>query len=406
MESHASLAAKSFEKLSQTAFRHEGAVTWIGVSQGRRASVGAIGPEFYSGTSGVAFALAHFAAHTSSEEGASLARGAMEHALTRASDVAPDKRLGFYAGWPGIIYAACIVAEKIGDDGLLSRARDLAAALGSEAQSDEFDVTSGVAGAVAGLALVAPVLGADTLETAIDLAETLRSTAVQRPRQLRGAWRSSREKGYLPLTGFAHGSAGVAWALLELWALHPDAGWLRDLAFQAFDYEDRTYDHKRNYWPDLRHYRNRRTVELLPPPSQAAWCHGPGGMSLARLRAFELTLEDRLRNGAVQMAHQLAAESRHGAAESVELGLCHGLPGNAVILSQVADATGLPELRGMAQDLRTSALEQIGQGTQRPRLAAVNAGLMLGEAGQLLFFVHVSGGIIVSPLLPRPALPV
>src|SRR5712672_636734 len=83
------------------------------------------------------------------------------------------------------------------------------------------------------------------------------------------------------LTGFAHGTAGIAHALLLLDALKPDPE-LRKAAAGAFAYEAAAFDATQANWPDYR---------LLPgqPPGPVgypvAWCHGAAGIVGSRLFA-------------------------------------------------------------------------------------------------------------------------
>src|SRR5262249_7884271 len=81
-------------------------------------------------------------------------------------------------------------------------------------------------------------------------------------------------------SGFSHGAAGLALALLEL---HSITGRLdfRDAARRAFDYEETLFDPHRGNWADLRRPSGTSRFEL-------AWCNGAPGIALARLRAAVL----------------------------------------------------------------------------------------------------------------------
>ncbi len=54
------------------------------------------------------------------------------------------------------------------------------------------------------------------------------------------------------MSGYSHGAAGIANALLRLSALDGDAS-LRDLAREAIAYEDGLFDETHGNWPDMRH---------------------------------------------------------------------------------------------------------------------------------------------------------
>jgi lantibiotic modifying enzyme len=76
------------------------------------------------------------------------------------------------------------------------------------------------------------------------------------------------------LTGFSHGAAGIAYALLRLNAVSGDAGY-RKAAIEAIAYEDGLFDARVDNWPDLR--------QSLQPAYATNWCHGAPGIGLARL---------------------------------------------------------------------------------------------------------------------------
>jgi lantibiotic modifying enzyme len=80
------------------------------------------------------------------------------------------------------------------------------------------------------------------------------------------------------LTGFAHGAAGIALALLRLHQATGDAAF-RDAAATALRYERSLFLPERGNWAGLPGHASE-------PPCQ--WCHGAVGIGLARLGCREL----------------------------------------------------------------------------------------------------------------------
>src|ERR671915_222589 len=76
-----------------------------------------------------------------------------------------------------------------------------------------------------------------------------------------------------PLTGFSHGTAGIAWALLELAALTGEEHF-RKAALDAIAYERDLFSPEAGNWPHLGDDNN---------PFWVTWCHGAPGIGLARL---------------------------------------------------------------------------------------------------------------------------
>ena len=75
------------------------------------------------------------------------------------------------------------------------------------------------------------------------------------------------------LTGFSEGLAGIAYALLRLFAITQDYRFL-EAATEAISYENSLFSIEANNWPDLRTEK---------PVFRVNWAHGASGIALARL---------------------------------------------------------------------------------------------------------------------------
>src|SRR5581483_159266 len=93
------------------------------------------------------------------------------------------------------------------------------------------------------------------------------------------AWRNFAR---LPLTGFAHGAAGIAIALLKLSRVTGITEF-GDAAIEAFAYERGLFDSTYSNWPDLRD----SVIGAGQPGFSTSWCHGAPGIGFSRLMAMD-----------------------------------------------------------------------------------------------------------------------
>jgi lantibiotic biosynthesis protein len=389
----------TFAQLRQSAITSSGMATWM---QRSPATTATVGPSVYSGTSGIAWALAEYARWSDECWAGDLAIQAINHALTNYEEIPVDQRLGFYSGWSGIVFSAVHVADLLDEPSVRLKLAPVLAALAAQPPSHEFDLVSGAAGAIFTCSILGPDLGPEGVDIAFKAAVHLRTTAQIKGRrdELQAAWLPSRHRRCLPQIGLAHGAAGVAWSLLELWARRPEESWLRELAEQAFAYEDGVFNPIEGNWPDLRHYATWRAVRLLPAPYQCAWCHGAGGIALSRLRAYEITGKPAFADVARTAGHTLNRSVDRSDLDASSLNLCHGPPGNAeisTILSQrLTHDTSHSDTRQLAAPIASTLLAHF----EMPGSAGIEPGLMLGIAGLGLYLIRASGAQAISPLYP------
>ncbi len=179
-------------------------------------------------------------------------------------------------------------------------------------RDEQLDLIAGAAGLIAPLAAMADVPNARPL--IVTAAERLAQ------RQLpSGGWASS--DGSQPLTGLAHGAAGMGLALLTAGATLGEQTWVQAGA-RAFAYEADVFDADAGNWPDFR-------PEATGP--MTAWCHGAAGIGLSRLRALQLLPDhhDASRwHEDVEVAMRTTATAPLPAADH----LCCGLSGRAAVL--------------------------------------------------------------------------
>lgn len=351
------------------------------------------GPELYNGTSGIALFLARLYATTPERLYRRAAEGAIRHALSRLDDLSPSSRGGFYAGTIGIAHALVTLGEVFDSPTLLRQAHELlheAAREGPHPQG--LDLIMGSAGALPALLNLHQRLGDDDiLGLAIRHGEHLMISA--RENDVGLSWDTLPGSTRKDLTGFAHGAAGPAWALLELYNTTREHRYC-NAAVEGFRYEQNYYDPEHQNWPDFREYDPANSPAGTAPYC-TAWCHGAPGIGLSRLRAYEILKEEEYlyqSNIALQTTirtlNQTMAQGVNG-----DFSLCHGIAGNAELVLHAYRTSKNPEQLAIAEQVGRFGIEQY-EDNGLPWPCGVHGGgetpnLMLGLAGIGYFYLRL-----------------
>jgi lantibiotic biosynthesis protein len=362
------------------------------------------GPEVYGGTAGIGWFLAQAASRTGDALLRRTARGALQQAAARAGEYLANAPHGFYGGAAGIGAALVLAGKELDAEQPIAvgRALLLDLPLDAVAPSDVTDIIGGIAGSVAASALAAEALGRDgeLLARAGQLAERLLARGT---RDTRGtlSWHTLDDKR-ANLTGFAHGAAGIAHALLLLDTLAP-APALREAAAAAFLYEATTFDPAQANWPDFRLMPGQPPG---PAPYAVAWCHGAAGIVRSRLFAEAC--------GGFQVAAEIEAglgttaryAQHYYRTPSADFTACHGMFGlldtllDGVRSERSAYAPLLAEIAGYATERfhRGERAWPSGLASQEEI-----SGLMLGNAGIGHVYLRIGDPKLSSLLAPAPS---
>lgn len=84
------------------------------------------------------------------------------------------------------------------------------------------------------------------------------------------------------LTGFSHGAAGIAYALLRLYKASGETAFL-EAAEEAIAYERSVFIPEQGNWPDFRQSFPKDKAVCM-----CSWCHGATGIGLARLGGLDI----------------------------------------------------------------------------------------------------------------------
>lgn len=206
------------DKIEAMALRSDGAASWIGLAPNPRGqwTLLPLGVDLYGGLAGPALFLAYLGAVTEQARYGLLAREALT-ALRRQveRDRSSIQAIGGFNGWGGIIYALSHLGILWNEPALLAEAEAMVGLLPALIEQDEqLDIIAGAAGCIGGLLALHRCLPSERiLDAAIRCGDRLLARAQP---MTRGIGWVLKGAGSRPLSGFAHGAAGIAWALLEL----------------------------------------------------------------------------------------------------------------------------------------------------------------------------------------------
>lgn len=343
----------------------DGGATWISpqyLLQADRYQLQPMGFDLYGGTCGVSLFLAAAGRFSGRDGYGELALAALSplrgELRGRPERLARTMGIGGASGLGSVVYSLVRVSRLLDAPALLEEARRAASLITEEhiAADRSLDVISGAAGAILGLvALYEALPDSEVLDRAIACGAHLadmRTASGSGPR----AWATFQ--GTLR-TGFSHGAAGVAYALLRLYehARHPQ---FLEAAMEDIAYEDTTYSPETGNWAS---YQEEDELRYM-----WQWCHGAPGIGLARLGGLRILDTKQVRED-VELALR---GTREVGLQPVDR-LCCGNLGRTELLLAAGERLSRPELTEAARTYAWRAL------TRAER----------------------AGGFVLDPLLPK-----
>ena len=375
------LARAVGDMLCRDALENEFCASWIGIMpMGARECSMSLHPldsGLYNGLSGCSLFLAYLAAVTGDKSYERIARKAItlvrRHLDRGRARGVPIRSLGAFSGLGGIIYPLAHLAVLWEAGSLIDEAKALAADVPALIESDNaLDVIGGSAGAIAALDVLNRISASDQLLKAAVLCGE-RLLLQQEPQGMGRAWKTKVDSNQ-PLTGFSHGAAGIAWALLKLAAWSGEARF-RESAESAIAYERGTFVADEANWPD---YRTWPGEDQPTRRFMVAWCHGAAGIGLARTDSLQY-MDNRETHEEIRSALGKTVESHFGRNHC----LCHGDLGNLDLLlyaaQRVDDSWWSEAGKRLASETLATIAEQGCLGGMQTSLAS--PGLMTGLAG-------------------------
>jgi type 2 lantibiotic biosynthesis protein LanM len=351
----------------------------------------------YDGTCGIALFLGALGSVTGEETFSTCAASALQllcqHIRAAASPVLDSVGtgqaqsaqqlkqwgIGGASGLGSILYALTRLGTWLQQPELLEVARQAASLITTSRihEDKSFDIIAGSAGAILGLLTLYKQTGEETLlERALLCGNHLLEQRIQTESGAR-SWATIEKES--PLTGFSHGAAGIAYALLLL-SQATEQHVFKDAAEEALRFEQHLFCPEVGNWLDLRKPEAPTEAET-EPKFMVSWCHGAPGIGLARLGGLPILDTPQVRNE-IQAALQTTLASGLSSLDK----LCCGNFGGIELLVAASGRLEQPHLLQVAQQW-TSAL--VHRATQRggfhvldqlPR-QAFNPGFFQGHAG-------------------------
>ncbi len=365
------------DRLESMAIRATENASWIGLMRANESqwTVSPLTVDLYDGLPGVILFLAYLGAISGERRYSDLARAACATMLRRMSECESFAiSIGAFDGWGGIVYTLAHLSALWHAPELVTKAEALVGRLPTWiAQDEQFDIIAGAAGCIGGLIALQQRFPSERARAAAVACGDHLLAHLQRTEHGVG-WIIPRQ--CTPLAGFAHGAAGVAWALLKLAALTGEERF-RTTALAAIAHERSLFSPDAGNWRDLRVRETDGRAEARES-FMTAWCNGAPGIGLARLSTIR-QLDDLAVRREIDAALHATLRGPVGHNHS----LCHGDLGNLEFLLQAGQMQQHERWRAEAYRLASPIVERVGRhewlcGTP---LSVDSPGLMTGLAG-------------------------
>lgn len=307
-------AANIGEKILSETFYANKLPFWIGFTALEKTeyNVGIVPPTLYDGAPGIGLFFAYLYRYTRDARFREIALNS--HKIIKNSLCSSRTNTSFscgaFNGYSGLIYADLHLTSALGEPTAIQR-EDAFKKLKLLIESDEnFDLVSGAAGALLiALKYYQKSNNPEALAAAEAAADRLAAAAEKQ--QVGVAWHTLKPEEKR-IGGLSHGVSGIAWAL-SLWAAHTKEKKWKNLAQQAFAYEQSFYDKKTGLWIDA---RSGQPICL--------WCYGANGIGVAALNMTN-TINREAREHILDVTKE--ATWKNGLMENHCL--CHGNLGNS-----------------------------------------------------------------------------
>jgi type 2 lantibiotic biosynthesis protein LanM len=388
------------DRLCELAIAGEGEISWLTLQllQERTWFVSITDLDLYNGTAGICLFLAYLGFVTREARYTTLARQIITSIQTRLEQVASERNMiSGLNGWGGFIYLYAHLGTLWQEPDLFAEAEKLIERFSDTIETDKaLDIIGGSAGCLLSLlALYRVNPSTHVLKMALKCGEHLLAHATPMPQGVGWLNELTQEQ---PLTGYAHGNAGIAWSLLDLAAVSGQQRF-RQTALAAMEYERSLFLPDRQNWPDLRSSEHGGPAEGKLS-AMVAWCHGAPGIALARLASLAHIDDAAIRQ---EIKSALGTTLAHGF--GMNHSLCHGDLGNLDVLLIASEVLDQAYYHAEVVRLTAMILESIerqGWSTGVPQ-GIETPGLMTGIAGigyQLLRLAEPQ--LVPSVLLSAP----
>lgn len=235
--------------------------------------------------------------------------------------------IGAFSGEASVVYTYLFLYKYLNEEKYLKYGIKHAFLLERCIENDiNFDILSGSAGAIHVLCKLYEITKDKKI---IAIAEKVSNYLLSKAekQQIGIGWSNSEFPH--ALAGFAHGNAGIAYVLMEIWKITGNQEYL-NAATDAIEYENSLLDLKDNNWKDIRIVDGVENDKKGIRP--IAWCHGASGILLSRLEMLKICPSEM--RDKILLDIEKAAETVIRGGVFKDYCLCHGTLGNLLILSE------------------------------------------------------------------------
>jgi lantibiotic modifying enzyme len=318
---------------------------------------GAMTPEFYSGSTGIAFFLMELYHETGNPIYRQTAIGGWLRSVKYIQQLGiPAPPISFYAGDLGLLYIGYRFQEI--DPELQEILDPYLSYLNGKVENGlsfkhGLDIIGGNAGAIAPLFRLA---GDNDLPSLATLASACADEILER-----ASWKDNlcfwdspkvlgTEMDHPPLTGYSHGNSGIAAGLAVAYRHTGNEAYLLH-ARGAFAFEQELFNEDENNWIDTR-YPHHKKDGKIHGTFRSAWCHGAPGIVLAHITAANID-EDR-RYYHLDLAKRAIGTTKKFLVQKLEeplndATLCHGFLGLSDILFTYGEYNNDEEIKNEAR---------------------------------------------------------
>ena len=395
-------------KLSRNAIWSGNKCNWVGPSMEFLDNTWKVvqrsfGTDLYSGTSGIGYFLSFLYSQTQDNIIKKTALGCFEQCLANLEQTPANARIGLYTGWSGVVKALQVCGPLLGITEFEKQASLLVDSLmQSNLEESGIDVLAGSAGAIPVYVSQMPEDSGKYISFAKQIADYL--IEIVHKTEKGWSWNTldihSKDHS-ADLTGFSHGTAGIAWTLMELYYVTKEEKY-NDAAQKAFEYERSWFDPKYGNWPDLRNKNENTNAASLY--GSVAWCHGAPGIGLSRLRAYDLSggeVYKKEAEVAIGTTHKMINQSLQTG--QMNFSLCHGLSGNAELLIMAGMSLKNTDFISYSQEVGDAGIKLYTNTGHAWPCGIMGAGelpgLMLGIAGIGLFYLRLYDRVHIPSIL-------
>ncbi len=364
-----------------------GGLNWIDLEYkpvSEQYNLGPISENLYGGRMGIALFFAALFHHCKDPQWRTCAVGTLAELNQKIDKIAKWIELvgiGGFTGVGGLIYGLVHCSRLLDENRYIEMAKKIAAGLEERhIQSDSvYDVVGGSAGLLLCLLQLHERSPDPFLIKLSSLCGDRLSECVKRMEVGQG-WREGINAN--SQLGFAHGPAGIAYALLKL-AHVTQAATYYEAANRAMEYERSFCNTEKNNW---------RSLVSKPDLFQVGWCYGAPGIGLGRLASLSFINDQRMKD---EVAIAILTTEKHLQGFHGSPNLCCTHMGRLEFLMEAARRLEMPDLLERSQKMIPQLLEQVKNSNE-----FFVPGLMKGAAGigySLLRFQDKTG--MIPPVL-------